>query len=222
MTAAARYHSPVTEKNVTGSRKPEWSGDIAAQRQRCGFFVALVRPVLGGRAGEPQGSPVLHRSSYPVRSPSRLGSGMAVTNRNWSKTMAIAIQGASAPSFVPVASPAQPALPRRRLAPNVIAMHAEERPPVVQTRSRGRLPACVTKVFVWRSRLYVGAICALRTPQNDDVPVRLLELRTNGECDIEAIGSRPIICGDGSTTRRATTSNQCLVRTATVGACHVR
>lgn len=51
------------------------------------LFRALVRPVLGGRAGEPKGSLVLHQSVNPVRSPSRLTAGMAATYRNWSTTM---------------------------------------------------------------------------------------------------------------------------------------
>lgn len=127
--------------------------------------------------------------------------------------------GASAPTHP--ASPDQPATPRRRLAPNVIAMHAEDRPPVVQHRRRGRLPAAIGSI--WRARharLYVGAICALRTPLNDDVPVRVTEVYEDGKCDIETIGPRRIVCPDGTLLRAAIASNHCLIRTATLGACH--
>ncbi len=96
------YRSPALEKDSAGSRKPVGSGDVAAQRLPCGFFVALVRPVLGDRAGEPQGSPVLPRSSYPVRSPSRLGSGMAVQNRNWKEATMTPITVLPTASAVPV------------------------------------------------------------------------------------------------------------------------
>jgi hypothetical protein len=147
---------------------------------------------------------------------------MAVTNRNWSKTMANLAHSAPAP--IPSVSPAQPAVPRRRLAPNVIAMHAEERPPVVQTRSRrGRYPANVTRwYFSGRPRLYVGALCALRGGDNDDVPVRIFEVLPGGFYAVEAITGRDIVLDAGEAVRRARVINTNLVRTATVGACHVR
>ena len=130
---------------------------------------------------------------------------------------------ASAPSFVPSVSPTQPALPRRRLAQNVIAMHAEDRPPVVQTRSRrGRYPACVVLFGYGRPPFYVGALCALRTQMNDDVPVRLVALLENGQWHVETIGPRQIVCSDGAASRSASVNRQALVRTATVGACHDR
>lgn len=136
--------------------------------------------------------------------------------------MANLTQGAHAP--ISSVSPAQPAVSRRRLAPNVIALHAEERPPVVQARScRGRYPANVTRgYFSGRPRLYVGALCALRGGANDDVPVRIFEVLPGGFYAVESITGRDIVLDTGEDVRRARVINTHLVRTATVGACHVR
>lgn len=135
--------------------------------------------------------------------------------------MAITVQGASAPTLR-TASPDPSIPPRRRLAPNVIALHAEDRPPVVQERRRGRLPACIARYCVGRSRLYVGALCALRMPGFADIPVRLLEISQSGECLIRTISPQAIPFRDGTHGREAVVSSIYLVRTATVGVCHVR
>lgn len=59
-------HHPLHRPHVDRAWQPEWSGDRAALRYACGFFVASVRPFTADRVGEPQGSPVLHRSANPA------------------------------------------------------------------------------------------------------------------------------------------------------------
>lgn len=137
--------------------------------------------------------------------------------------MAHPAQGASAPTLR--TSPETSTAPRRRLAPNVIAMHAEERPPVVQTRRRGRLPASIARFYYGRPRLYVGAVCGWSTSESDFdyIPVRLLEIRADGFCVVAAISARSIPLTGGGFTRRAGVYAEALVRTATItkGASHV-
>jgi hypothetical protein len=109
--------------------------------------------------------------------------------------------------------------PRRYLAPNVIALHAEDRPPVVNVRRRGRYPACVKRIEDI-PRLYVGVLCELRTQDNAGVPVRIKSFEPNGDACVEAIGHRLIHCNDQSRARIAYCRTSYLFRTV-FGASHV-
>lgn len=212
--AHSAHHSHVTEKDVAGFDSLSGAANgRTAQAMR--LFCRHGSSSFGRPGGEPQGSPVLHRSVNPFGRPPRLTAMGAVKNRNWSNAMAIAHQGAFAPTLR-LASPDQSTQSRRRLAPNVIAMHAEERQPVVQARRRGRLPACIARYGVGRSRLYIGALCALRMPGFPDIPVCLLEIRQSGECVIRAASPRAIPFHDGTHGREAVVSSIYLVRTATI------
>ena len=216
------YSLPAAEKEAAGIGVLNTAAKSRhAQAER--LFYRLGAPSFGQTGGRSRkarrcraGTPTSVRSALPI------GVGKVVQNHARRNTMKSTYQGAPAPSLDTSVSPTQPTLPRRRLAPNVIALHAEDRPPVVQTRRRGRYPACVARFTVGRSRLYVGAVCALRTPLNDDTPVRVVEIHQNGDCVIEAVSPRPIICVDGEPSCRATTSNQSLVRTATLGLAPLR
>lgn len=194
-----------------------------AAMSRTAFALRLFCRLGAPSFGQPGGRSRKARRSFPgtptpVRSALPIGVGMAVHNRKLRKqTMKAQPNGAPAPS----GNPPNKTLPRRRLAPNVIAMHADDRPPVVQPRRRGRWPACVASLWRGRSRLYVGALCALRTPLNDDVPVRILEIHQNGNCLVEIAGTRGIVCQGGDLAQEAIATNQSLIRTATLGEFHV-
>lgn len=55
-------------------------------RNVCGFFIALACQFMAGRAGEPQGSPVLPRSVNPVRSVTYRFTAMVAENKpQWRK-----------------------------------------------------------------------------------------------------------------------------------------
>ena len=90
-TSTQAYRSPVVETKTTGSRKPEWSGD--EPHSVCN--AAFLSPWCTQQWAAGRGSRKARRCSTglptPFRSPTRLGSGSAVTNRNWSTTMAITL-----------------------------------------------------------------------------------------------------------------------------------
>lgn len=105
-----------------------------------------------------------------------------------------------------------PPMPRRYLAPNVISMHAEDRPPVINRPRRGRYPAMVAPIWTAR-RLYVGAVCELRSPLNDCIPVRIVAFLDNGDAHIEAVGPRLITINAQQTSRNAGAGLSSLHRT---------
>lgn len=121
-------------------------------------------------------------------------------------------QGAFAPDVV------HPVLPCRRLASNVLALHADVRPPVVQSRRRGRLPAGVTRLFRSdRPKIYVGVVCLLRAPGNDDIPVRVFQVMEDGRYGIVALTDRLITIPDaGVVSEVAVACERVLMRTATL------
>ena len=108
--------------------------------------------------------------------------------------------------------------PFSRLAPNVIALHANERPPVVQTRRRGRLPAGVSRLFrSARPKFYVGVVCLLREASNHDVPVRVFQVMEDGRFGVCALTDRLITIAEaGVVTDRALVKECVLIRTATL------
>jgi len=108
---------------------------------------------------------------------------------------------------------------RRYIASNVVAMYADDRPPVVQPRRRGRYPSCVKRLSD-TPRLYVGAICELRTPLNDSVPVRIVDLNPADGAWIEAVTPRLITYRDGTKGRDAKCGPESLFRTV-FGESHV-
>lgn len=122
------------------------------------------------------------------------------------------LQGAFAPDVAP------PLLPCRRLAPNVIALHANERPPVVQSRRRGRLPAGVSRLFRDdRPKIYVGVVCLLREASNHDVPVRVFQVMEDGRFAICALTDRLITIADAGVVADKAVARECvLIRTATL------
>lgn len=69
------------------------------------------------------------------------------------------------------------AAPRRRLAPNVVCLHMEDREPVVNARRRGRYPRGVVSIKS-RPRLMPGDVCEMigGLPSNRGKLVRILEL----------------------------------------------
>ena len=74
--------------------------------------------------------------------------------------------------------------PRHALAPNVIALWPEDRPPVANPAGRGRYPRGVEALRRWH-RLYPGAYCYLWNnclPENRGLVVQLLgEAKTHNE-----------------------------------------
>ena len=87
----------------------------------------------------------------------------------------------AAPAATPAGDKAVQALiadqrPRRRLAPNVICMFDDDRPPVVNVRRRGRYPRNVTPIAS-RARLMPGdlaELCGSCLPSNRGKRVRIL------------------------------------------------
>lgn len=67
---------------------------------------------------------------------------------------------------------------RRRLAPNVVCLHPEDRPPVVNARRRGRYPLGVVSIKS-RPRLMPGDVCEMvgGLPSNRGKLVRVTEVR---------------------------------------------
>lgn len=108
---------------------------------------------------------------------------------------------------------------RRRLAHNVIALHAEDYPPVVQATRRGRFPANVVRINSV-PRLYVGCLCELRTTNNEGVPVRVVQIDDENNIGIESIGTKKIRCNDGLMSNHAVTYARLLHRTV-MGERHV-
>lgn len=92
------HASPVTEKDVTGFSGPSGAAISRTAATALRLFCRLGASSFGRPGGEPQGSPVLHRSANPFGRPPHLAVREAVTYRNWSTIMAHIIEGASAPT----------------------------------------------------------------------------------------------------------------------------
>ncbi len=100
LTPAQRcaYTPPVTDKNVIGVRSPSWSGSKPLCASRAAFSFVRSTQLWAAGQREPQGSPVLHRSSNlrSVAHPFRRG--RAVTMPQLETTiMHTQAPGASAP-----------------------------------------------------------------------------------------------------------------------------
>lgn len=81
--------------------------------------------------------------------------------------------------------------PRRRLAPNVVCMFAEDRPPVVNPPRRGRYPRGVKELRFWdrlRPGVYAYMWTATPTNPNRGIVVRLVEKYDDGDWLIESCG----------------------------------
>jgi hypothetical protein len=79
------YHAPASEKNEAGI--DILIGAATSRKHQASGFFSPVRPVLGGRAGGPQGRRCSIGMSTPVSVALPIDMGLAVTHRNWSKTM---------------------------------------------------------------------------------------------------------------------------------------
>ena len=80
---ATGHDSRVAVKQRPGTRKPEGKRPEAAMQNAGGFFMVWCVRVMGVRAGEPSGSPVLSGLPYsPFGRPPVLEAGR-FKNRNW-------------------------------------------------------------------------------------------------------------------------------------------
>lgn len=83
-----KFH-PATAKSVAGFSSPVSSGESRVEFIPRLFSCLALPCSMGGRAGEPKGSPVLDRSANPVRSPTLFSSRRGrFNNRNRAHTMA--------------------------------------------------------------------------------------------------------------------------------------
>lgn len=200
----SEYDTAVAETTATGiGTLSEAANEPQCVSKR--LFCRLGAPIYG----RPDGRSRKARRCFSGSSNSRLGrpppleQGLAVQNRNWSNTMAKPLRHSSDKNS---------SVSRRYLSPNVIALYAEDHPPVVQVARRGRYPDCVRRLS-GTPRLYVGVICELRTGLNDGVPVRLTGFDANGDAAIEAVGGRLIALANGKQSRHAICSAAWLFRT---------
>lgn len=104
-----------------------------------------------------------------------------------------------------------PSIARRRLAPNVVCMFADDRPPVINRGRRGRYPKLVKSLWSMR-RLRVGALCELNTARNANIPVRIVEEIEPGRYGVMALAGLRILCSDGELSLGAVVTNQQLRR----------
>lgn len=94
------YRSPVAGNKQRPGVETRLRRRSAVPCKRCGYFFALVRPSMAGRAEQPQGWPVPHRYFHlrSVCHPS-VERGLVVKNHLRSYTMANIAQGAHALAF---------------------------------------------------------------------------------------------------------------------------
>lgn len=109
------------------------------------------------------------------------------------------------------AQPVLPSIARRRLAPNIVCMFADDRPPVVNRPRRGRLPKAVA-VFQAERKLRPGALCEFSTDGHPAIPVRIIENLGNGRSHVEAIVGHEFTFPDGQRGRDANVNYACLRR----------
>lgn len=103
---------------------------------------------------------------------------------------------------------------RRHLDGNVVCMHAEDRPPVAQTRgSRGRYPAGVTPLRHWRRNPFpAGSICELRVGGHV-TPVLVCGQTKNFSHAVLALGGKTMIV-EGEAVQQAAVPGDFLYRSA--------
>lgn len=118
--------------------------------------------------------------------------------------------------------------PSRRLAPNVVRLFTDERPPVANPpRRRGRLPRNVVR-FTSRPRLAIGDVCELcrgALPENHGKQVQVMGISADGFADIAAV-STPMETYDLATGERTGQAWRTCIRLDNLrrirkGDCHV-
>jgi hypothetical protein len=188
------YASPVPAHQGYGFGSPVHRADLSRTERFAAFSsLAPFRRLSGGAARLAGSCSHGARSSNPAGLPPSFGSadGSSSTAPSARSTMAsIAHTGAPAPAL-PQTTP----IIRRHLAPNVVCVHAEDKPPVQQQGRRGRHPR---KVFsLWKhERLRPGDMAEIWAPDPK------LPLHVNHGRLVQLVERGGPITGDGWYWRR--------------------